>query len=230
MHYHPFVACLQAMTWWEPKSALCDWRVSGMPHSESKQLLGVVPEDLRHASVLLLVRAGRVEPKVILTRRSRTLRTHANLWSLPGGKADANDADALDTAIRETSEELGILPNTISVLGRLPDHILVESRYRLAVFLGLLEDSVVLNPRYEEVAEVIELPLSVLLEPRYRISRLRTLGSLEFLVEDIVYNQVHIWGSTAGVLVTLSRLLFGKHPDEKVEKLAKYNSLTKLPT
>jgi len=129
------------------------------------------------------------------------------MWSLPGGRADKGDIDECATAVREADEELGVAGDAIFVLGRLPDHILWESRFHLAVFLGLVEESVVLNPNPEEVAEVIEFPLSSLLDRGCWSVRQRTLGTAVFTVEEFTFGTAHILGATAGVLVTLGRLL-----------------------
>lgn len=195
------------MACWDTKQAVLDWRISGLSHSESRCVIARVPKDLREASALLLIRVGKSEPKIVLTQRSRSLRTHANMWSLPGGRTEEYDSGLSSTAIRETSEELGVESNTISVIGRMPDHILLESRYRLAVFIGLMDDCVEFNPNLDEVGQVIEFPVSSLLTRKYWCSRKRVLGGVAFPVEDFSFEKAHVWGATAGILATFSRLL-----------------------
>ena len=196
---------------WDTKQAMLDWRISGLSHSESRNVAARVPRNLREASVLLLIRVGQNEPKIVLTQRSRVLRTHANMWSLPGGRVENCDIDLRATAIRETCEELGVASDAISVIGRIPDHILLESRYRLAVFIGLLDDCLDLKPNTDEVEQVIEFPVSSLLDQENWCSRKRDLGNVVFLVKDFTFEKAHVWGATAGILTTFSRLLGDKY-------------------
>ena len=75
-----------------------------------------------NASVLLPL-VMRDELKVLLTERTLHLSTHGGQVAFPGGKADATDADAVATALRETQEEVGLTPNYVEVIGTLPHYI-----------------------------------------------------------------------------------------------------------
>ena len=102
-------------------------------------------------------------PTVILTSKSQHLRKHAGEISFPGGKAERRDKTLLDTAIRETQEELGLFVPRQSVLGRL---LCVRTRntgYVIAPFVAMLGvDAPHMRPNHE-VDEILEVPLYDLL-------------------------------------------------------------------
>src|SRR5262245_41645957 len=93
------------------------------------------------------------EDSLVFTVRRDDLPTHAGQISFPGGKRDPNDADAASTAIRETTEELGIEPAAIQVLGLLDD-IPTPTGFVITPVVARLEGPVELHPSAHEVAEV----------------------------------------------------------------------------
>lgn len=72
-----------------------------------------------HASVLLAIML-RQQPMVLLTERTAHLSTHSGQVAFPGGRADPQDVDAADTALREAHEEVGLERSFVEVLGTLP--------------------------------------------------------------------------------------------------------------
>ncbi|MEE9512298.1 MAG: CoA pyrophosphatase, partial [Nitrosopumilaceae archaeon] len=85
----------------------------------SSNISAVVPDDVqtKHASVLVLIYG--TEPKVIMTEKPKHLNIHAGEISFPGGKWNENDHDLLDTALRETDEEIGLNLSRQKVTGQL---------------------------------------------------------------------------------------------------------------
>src|SRR5260370_35112629 len=74
------------------------------------------------SAVLVPIVTQQGQPdRLLFTERRHDLSTHAGQIAFPGGKQDAEDEDAPATAIRETTEELGIEPAAIEVLGALDD-------------------------------------------------------------------------------------------------------------
>lgn len=122
------------------------------------------PKELINAAVLVPVyRNGDGRLRVVFIRRSPN-GVHPNEISFPGGKHEPGDKTFLDTALRETHEEIGLVPERIKVLAELDP---VETRatgFRIYPFLGEIEpiDWVV---AHNEVAEVIEHDLSALADP-----------------------------------------------------------------
>ena len=114
--------------------------------------------ELKEAAVLapLFWRAG--EPWAYLTRRPLTLRKHPGQISFPGGGREAGDMTPLHTALRETREELGILPESVEVLGLLGAMPTITS-FWVTPFVGVIPEDVKLEPNPIEIDEVIAAPL-----------------------------------------------------------------------
>jgi 8-oxo-dGTP pyrophosphatase MutT (NUDIX family) len=96
-------------------------------------------------------------PALLLTVRSDQVRDHKGEISFPGGVRHDEDRDLLDTALRETEEELGVSPRAFDVLGALPPTPTVVSGYVIQPFVGLLARRPALSPSAVEIAEVLEV-------------------------------------------------------------------------
>jgi 8-oxo-dGTP pyrophosphatase MutT (NUDIX family) len=163
---------------------------------------------LRAAAALVPIVLRPDRPTLLLTVRSRHLRQHAGQVSFPGGALESGDLDAAAAAVRETEEEVGILPRFIEPIGFLPDHI-VGTGFRLTPVVALLRAGFTLAPDRSEVEEVFELPLAFALESgNYRLRR-QTLHGTEREFWELCYGARTIWGATARVLVSLQQRLSG---------------------
>ena len=111
---------------------------------------------------------GRVDgsaggSSIILTRRSSRLNSHPNQWALPGGRVDG-DETAVEAAIRETSEEIGLSLTADNLLGRLDDYP-TRSGYVISPFVFWADQDAepVANP--VEVASIHRISLRELMRP-----------------------------------------------------------------
>ena len=84
--------------------------------------------------------------------------------SLPGGRVEPGDRDAVQAALRETEEEIGLSPARIEVLGRLDTYI-TGTGFEITPVVGLVRTPFPLRPIPDEVAEVFEVPLAFILDP-----------------------------------------------------------------
>jgi len=174
---------------------------------EKQQLAGAQPT--RPAAVLLLVVNRPDAPAVVFTQRTAHLSAHAGQISFPGGRSDEGDRTPEHTALREAHEEVGIAPEQVEVLGRLPEYC-TSTGYCVTPIVGWAEPPLVYRPDPHEVEDVFEVPLSFLLDPRnhryesafYR-GRMRKYWAMP-------YGERFIWGATAGMLVTFHRILIPK--------------------
>jgi 8-oxo-dGTP pyrophosphatase MutT (NUDIX family) len=143
---------------------------------------------------------------VLLTQRAETLKDHAGQISFPGGRIEPEDKDAWHAALREAYEEIGLLANFVEFAGYLPDHLVVTG-FRVTPVVGFVNPEYQLRIAKAEVHDVFEVPLDFILDAANHKSRQRKLGDLTIEVHDIPYGERNIWGATAGMLMTLRRML-----------------------
>jgi len=143
---------------------------------------------------------------VLLTQRAETLKDHAGQISFPGGRIEPVDKDAWHAALRETYEEIGLMPDFVEFAGYLPDHHVITG-FRVTPVVGFVNPDYQLRIAKAEVHDVFEVPLDYILDSANHRSRQRKLGDLTIEVHDIPYGERNIWGATAGMLMTLRRML-----------------------
>jgi 8-oxo-dGTP pyrophosphatase MutT (NUDIX family) len=167
---------------------------------------GEFPPDARTAAALVLLYPGDDGVAIPLTVRSNTLPRHAGQISLPGGATDP-DETIVAAALREASEEIGIDPAAVRVLGELtPIHVLV-SGFTLHPVVGVSDARPPFQAAPDEVAEIVEVRLEDLRDAsRIRTgSRLREGVAVEYPYFDLRGH--HVWGATAMVLGEFVHLL-----------------------
>jgi 8-oxo-dGTP pyrophosphatase MutT (NUDIX family) len=160
---------------------------------------GEFPEGARTAAALLLLYPGHDGVAIPLTVRASTLPRHAGQISLPGGATDPGETLA-EAALREASEEIGIDPSTVRILGELtPIHVLV-SGFTLHPLVGVTDTRPPFQAAPGEVDEIVEVRLEYLRDAsRIRTgTRLREGVAVEYPYFDL--HGHHVWGATAMVL------------------------------
>jgi 8-oxo-dGTP pyrophosphatase MutT (NUDIX family) len=165
--------------------------------------------DPRIAAVLILSYPRNGEPCIVFTQRSETVSTHRGQISLPGGAREQRDASLEATALRETSEELGIDPADVRIVGRLDDEYVIVSNFLIAPIIGLLDHEPTFSPSKDEVAAVIEIPLERLRDPT--IFREEDWWRPEMpRMQFYSVNGHEIWGATARIV---RKFLASEYPD-----------------
>lgn len=154
---------------------------------------------LRPAAVLVAIVPGAKGAGVLLTKRSSKLEHHPGQIAFPGGKVDPGDASAEAAALREAHEEVGLLPEKVRILGRLPSHETVTG-FDVVPVLALVDGPFRPVPEAGEVDEVFEVPLAHLADPaRFRIEGRRWRGQRR-LYYTVPWGPYYIWGATARIL------------------------------
>jgi len=161
---------------------------------------------LTPAAVLVPLVMQPQELTVLLTQRTAHLAAHAGQISFPGGSTEAHDRDSIETALRETEEEVGLPRDYVEVIGRLDTYV-TSTGFEVTPVVGLVRAPYPMKPDPFEVAEIFEVPLSFILDPqnRKRDSREYKGRLRQFFV--FPYADRYIWGATAGMLVNLAEVL-----------------------
>ncbi len=168
----------------------------------------VAREDRPAAAVLIPLYNYRGELHVVLTKRTDRVEHHKGEISFPGGARDPEDTDLVFTALRESHEEIGLLPEHVDVLGRIDDFVTV-SGFHVTPYVGALDASVspyLWRPQAAEVAEVLEVPLSHLLDPLNLVMQERVLNGRASLMEAYRFGEHLIWGATSRMLANFMRV------------------------
>jgi 8-oxo-dGTP pyrophosphatase MutT (NUDIX family) len=181
------------------------WLAGGSAEVVSR-VRALLPAQPVPAAVLVPLVEHATGMTVLLTQRAETLKDHAGQISFPGGRIEPEDKDAWHAALRETYEEIGLMPNFVEFAGYLPDHHVITG-FRVTPVVGFVNPDYQLRIAKAEVHDVFEVPLGFILDSANHKSRQRKLGDLTFEVHDIPYGERNIWGATAGMLMTLRRML-----------------------
>ncbi len=157
------------------------------------------PDDLRPASVLLLCDPRTAGVPLLFVLRSEELRQHPGQIAFPGGGAEASDADAVATALREAREELGIQPENVEVLGLLSPFSTVVSGRWLTPVVGLQRTSIDFRSDDFEIAEWFRIDLAELLVAPHTVRDIERNG-MRGRVHYYEASGRVIWGVTGAIL------------------------------
>lgn len=178
-----------------------DFAVPGA-HDAAHRGLPADVASLRRAAVLVPLVARPHGVTILLTERTAHLQDHAGQISFPGGRLEAEDADAVAAALREAEEEIGLARRHVEILGRFEEYGTVTG-YRVTPVVGLVRPPFDLVPDATEVAEIFELPLDFVLEPTNLRRARERRGGVERDIYEIAYGKWRVWGFTARILVRL---------------------------
>jgi 8-oxo-dGTP pyrophosphatase MutT (NUDIX family) len=159
----------------------------------------------RRGSVLIPLLRDRGEYKVLFTKRTDTVEVHKGQMSFPGGRIDEGDCSLLDTALRESEEEIGLLRRAVTVLGRIDDVLTLSSNYIIHAFVGQIPYPYPFRPNSGEVDKVIEVPLGLFFEGERSLPveyAGRVYENLAYTFDGEV-----IWGATARIMRNFVEIL-----------------------
>ena len=154
--------------------------------------------------VLLYAKGG--DYWVLLNKRSQDVEHHKGEISFPGGATDPDDRDPLDTALRETEEEMGIRREDIRLLGEM-DEVATRSRFRVRVFAGAIGYPYDFRPSADEIAEIVEFPVSALLDQSSVRVDTHWQADGPTTVYSYAYGKHLVFGATARILQQFLQLL-----------------------
>jgi 8-oxo-dGTP pyrophosphatase MutT (NUDIX family) len=156
--------------------------------------------DQRRSAVLvpLFVRNGQLW--ILFTRRTETLEHHRGQISFPGGAQEEGDRSLLETALRESEEEIGIRRGDAVPLGSLSPMVTVTNFY-VEPFVAAIPQPYVFRPQEAEIAEIIEAPVAALMDPA--ILETKPYPGRPEPILFYHYGAHTIWGATARMLAEL---------------------------
>jgi len=158
------------------------------------------------ASVLIII-YGK-EPTILMTKKAKTLKVHAGEISFPGGKWCEKDQDLLETAIRETKEELCLDISKEQVVGQLNSVITLNSKYRITPYLAIL-DTIPSLKANSEVESILHIPLVSFLSTMAgdKIPEHRSIKEMY----TFTFEKHHVWGASARMLKQINTMFSDKN-------------------
>jgi len=163
----------------------------------------------RDSAVLALLHMVEGELSIAFTLRPTSLHHHGGQISFPGGRREPRDTSCEETALRETSEELGISTRDVRILGEMTPLFISSSQHLVHPYVGWVTCLPTLQPNPSEVARVLQIPVSSLLSPASqdlyaRKKHGQTISYPCYRAGDDV-----IWGATAMMLRELLEIIRG---------------------
>jgi len=162
----------------------------------------------KKAAVMMLFYPKAHQTHLALILRNSYNGVHSSQIAFPGGKVEVEDFDLEQTAIRETHEEIGVLPSAINVVRAFTEVYIPPSNYMVYPFLGYCQDALDFELQVDEVAGIVELPLIDFLDDKIIVTNTMMTsyaGSIE--VPGFQVNEHFVWGATAMMLSELKETL-----------------------
>lgn len=168
--------------------------------------VGAVRPDFTHTlpprpgSVLIVLYEHDGRIKFPLTKRHDYLGAHGGQISLPGGKAEPGE-EAVQTALREGHEEIGIIPNDLEVLGRLSDFFVIPSNFMIVPVVAVAKARPLFIPQEREVEKIIEGDLDLLLsDDAVNVEEILAAKKYPMRAPHFKIEGEIVWGATAMML------------------------------
>jgi 8-oxo-dGTP pyrophosphatase MutT (NUDIX family) len=156
-------------------------------HREKKKITG---ENLKASAVLIPLFYNQGQYHVLFTERSDEVVFHKGQVCFPGGTREPSDSSLLQTALRESEEEIGLEAKDIEILGELDDSVTLVTNYVISPFVAFIRPPHSLRTNGKEVKGAFSVPLSFL------------VNEANFKQDSYAYEyEGHIiWGATARIL------------------------------
>lgn len=162
---------------------------------------GVLPaESGKREAAVLLALTTEERPHLILTRRAQHMKDHAGEVALPGGMWEPQDGSLLDTALRESWEEVSLHPDEVTLLATLAPR---KTRHGVKVtpYVGCISANIDLQPELSELDAIFRVPLDYLLDKNNLTHTNFTVAGQQYHLPCFCYRGYTIWGFTLMLLV-----------------------------
>lgn len=161
------------------------------------------------ASVLVPMLKNEGQWEILFTRRTSSLPEHSGQVAFPGGRADPEDENSEETALREAEEEINLSPKDVLILGRLRE-LRTITNYCVQPIVGKIPWPYVFKLAKEEVSRVFTIPLEWLADPGNRRIQYRELPDPHSPIPVIYFNKYEgelLWGVSAEITLNFLETL-----------------------
>ena len=158
------------------------------------------------ASVLIPVLTFKKNLEILLTKRSTNLKNHPGQIAFPGGKKEKFDSSPIETALRETEEEVGLSQHLVEIIASLPTHK-TATGFIIKPYIGIISQPFEETLRCGEVDEVFTVPFDHILNEKNFSIQTRKWNGSQRKYYAVPYGPYYVWGATARILLNLSKAL-----------------------
>lgn len=166
----------------------------------SRQKKNISDKRLAEAAVLVPIFCEGGEYHILFTQRSDRVAYHKGQVSFPGGARSEVDSGLLDTALRESWEEIGLKAKDVEILGELDDITTVTSGFIISPFVAFIPCPYEFTMNRDEIDEIFDVPVSVLLHKANWRQEHHVIGDGVVITYSCEYRGRVIWGATAGIV------------------------------
>ncbi len=158
----------------------------------------------KESAVMMLLFPYREELCTLFIVRPENQGVHSGQMSFPGGKKEHGES-MLETALRETEEEIGLASNQIEIIGELTEIYIPPSHFLVQPYIGVLSELPELTPSPDEVSKILIEPVSNLMTAPTILKKKIFIPKFERTLEVPYFDvQGHtLWGATAMMVYEL---------------------------
>ena len=172
-----------------------------------RQKQHIVDPKLTLSAVLIPIYHREGEYYLLFTKRSETVKNHKGQISFPGGAYEDKDGSLVNTALRESMEEIGLAASDVEVLGELDDTVTVTTKYIVSPFVVVIPWPYQFKVDGKEIERIIEVPISALLDKNCLREEAVVIDGESVAQYFYDYQDEVIWGATARILTQFLDIL-----------------------
>ncbi len=177
-----------------------------IPESRLNMSFDFNPEKIKKSAVLLLLFPENGSYKLLFIKRANDGGRHSGQIAFPGGKFELKDNDLINTALRETEEEIGIDKKGVKILKSLTPLLIPVSNFSVKPFVGMIDEKPEIKMNLHEVQEVYKLDLKKIVSAK-RIEKTFNAGNQKIKAPFYIFDEFEIWGASAMILSEFVDLL-----------------------
>ena len=162
----------------------------------------------KKAAVMMLFYPKNSQTHLVLILRTSYNGVHSSQIAFPGGKVEPEDLNLSQTAIRETHEEIGVHPNSITIIRAFTEVYIPPSNFMVYPFFGYSNNELEFKLQEDEVAGIVELPLSDFMNDEIVVTKsMKTSYAGAIDIPGFQVDNHFVWGATAMMLSELKETL-----------------------